>query len=135
MDRNSLPVAVIVVLITAIIIGHVAISVLIWRRFSWGASLLLLIALSAVTSVIWFFTASAFFLLFLWSSDARGIQYDLYFSTFDLLIHPCSGVSRLRELLGPSLCQISPYIIGPIVFFIVSLLVVPTRIRSTDSSI
>jgi hypothetical protein len=132
-DRNTLPVAVIVLLITVIIIEHVAISVLVWRRFSWGVSLLLLIALSAVTSVIWFFTASAFFLLFLWSSDARGIQYDLYFSTFDLLIHPCSGVPRLRELLGPSLCRISPYFIGPFVFFIASLLVVAPRIRGTDN--
>jgi hypothetical protein len=69
--------------------------------------------------------ASTVFLIFLWSSDASGVTNDIYFATFDRIIHPCSSFASILGDLSPSSCSIMPYIVGPTVFFSISMLASP----------
>ncbi|HEX8229074.1 MAG TPA: hypothetical protein VF826_07145 [Chloroflexia bacterium] len=125
MNRDTLVAILIITLATAIIGGHLAISIMIWRRLSGISAVLLMLVLSIVTSGVWFVMASIVFLSFLWSSDARGVQYQVYFATFDLLLHPCDSVAPLRSALNPDGCRTMPYIAGPAVFFLLSLMTSP----------
>jgi hypothetical protein len=125
MDRDSLVALIIATLAAAIIGAHLTVSIVVWKRFPGAKAVLLLLGLSIVTAVVWFLIASTVSLFFLWSSDSRGVPNDVYFATFDILIHPCSGLDTILGDLSPGWCGVMPYLVGPTAFFSLSVLASP----------
>lgn len=132
MDLTREQVAItIAVLALAILGSHLVACILVWRRVRSWIALLVIVAVSILTQLVWFFTGAAIQLTMLWSSDARGIQYDTYFATFGLLITPCDRVPGLEDVLGPGFCnQHEPYIwvFGMAVFVLLGLAVAPVAL-------
>ncbi len=124
--------SIIILTLAVVIVGlHLGICVFVWRRFSPLRSCVLVFGISLLVSFLWFFTGALMQLLFLWSSDARGVQHDTYFATFNLLIYPCERIVQLSALFGPGFCDgREPYlhIFRTAVFFLLGLAVAPVAL-------
>lgn len=123
--------SLIMILAIAVLITHLVVSAMIWRRNSVKGSLKLLLGLSVVTTLIWVIVSIPIGVYIGLNPPYSGKLEDQVFgSTFGLLIHPCDKLPQLEDFYGVDLCPVAGLFLGPLFFFSIGLLPSVLRKRS-----
>ncbi len=124
MADHLIKAAIIVSLVSALLLAHIMLSLIVARHFARRISLLLLAGLSVMTSITWNLGGLVTTILFLVNPDAYGtLEYYVSSYTFGLTGDLCELFPQLAPPLGINLCyHVSPLVVGAVLFFLLSLL-------------
>jgi hypothetical protein len=113
----------IILLVVAILGAHIVICARIWRQNSPLKAMAIIAGVSVIAYVVWFLAAIVTGLLIgLMSPDVRGIETDVFYSTFGALIYPCDALAFLENVFNGALCNVPGYLVGIPFFFLLGIL-------------